>query len=158
MNERCFWERNEPEPNTGCWLWLGARSEGYGNVLWDGRSQKAHRVAYFLALGPIPSGLDLDHKCRQPACVNPRHLEPVTASTNTRRGLLWQNGAKTHNAFKSHCPQGHAYGETGRRFAYTTKSGYPSILRRCMVCEAARSKRRAQQRALAAFAAEAPTS
>lgn len=78
-----------PEPNTGCHLWLGAVNEpGYGNIGVAGRTRCAHRVAYLLEHAELAAELELDHLCRQPACCNPRHLEPVTHEENVRRGLL----------------------------------------------------------------------
>lgn len=80
-----------PEPNTGCWLWLGGHTPaGYGQIWYSGRQGYAHRFAYELFRGPIPSGYDIDHLCRQRACVNPAHLEPVTHLVNVRRGLVGQ--------------------------------------------------------------------
>jgi hypothetical protein len=76
---------------SGCWVWGGPRTElGYG-VLWANtrpRSRKAHRVVYEIHRGPIPAGLELDHLCRNPSCVNPDHLEPVTHAENMRRSPL----------------------------------------------------------------------
>lgn len=71
---------------TGCWVWNKPLKGGYGLVRWKGRRLKAHRLVYELNKGDIPIGLDLDHLCRNPACVNPDHLEPVTKKENTRRG------------------------------------------------------------------------
>lgn len=77
------WTRAE----NGCWVWNGAKSPlGYGRVSRDGRWQEAHRVVYEDLRGPIPKGLSLDHLCRNPSCVNPDHLEPVTHRENLRRG------------------------------------------------------------------------
>ncbi len=74
-----------PEPNSGCVLWLGDTNKGYG-VLWDGKKRLyAHRLAYEVAIGPIPDGLDVDHLCSTTACLNPEHLDPVTRSENSRR-------------------------------------------------------------------------
>lgn len=73
---------------SGCWEWTSTRQEGgYGTVSpGDGRNNiKAHRAMYEALVGPIPDGLDLDHLCRNPPCVNPSHLEPVTRAENTRR-------------------------------------------------------------------------
>lgn len=77
-----------PEPNSGCWLWTGNLSDnGYGVVEVRDRRRRAHRVAYELVHGPIPSGLEPDHLCRVRCCINPAHLEPVTRQLNTLRGL-----------------------------------------------------------------------
>lgn len=77
-----------PEPNSGCWLWLGAEDEnGYGRVVaGDGtrRIVKAHRRVYELLVGPIPEGMMLRHKCDTRCCVNPAHLEPGTVTDNAR--------------------------------------------------------------------------
>lgn len=73
--------------DNGCWLWLGwrHRQTGYPYSSLDGRDQLAYRVVYQLAVGPIPDGLELDHLCNVPLCVNPDHLEPVTHAENMRR-------------------------------------------------------------------------
>lgn len=75
---------------TGCWEWAKARDpQGYGRVgiLGTSRSMLAHRYLYELLVGPIPDGLTLDHLCRNPCCVRPSHLEPVTARENSSRGM-----------------------------------------------------------------------
>lgn len=81
-----------PEPNSGCWLWMGSSwGKGYGNcrVRENGASKVkiAHRVVFEMERGPIPEGKHLDHLCRNPACVNPDHLEPVTLHENLFRGV-----------------------------------------------------------------------
>lgn len=77
-----------PEPNTGCWLWIGSSARGgYGAFLKNSHQCYAHRVSYELYRGPIPLGLSLDHLCREPSCVNPNHLEAVTHRENMLRGV-----------------------------------------------------------------------
>lgn len=72
-----------------CWDWGRARDgAGYGAIWYEGRVQGAHRWVYEQLVGPIAKGLDLDHLCRNPRCVNPDHLEPVTHAENIRRGKV----------------------------------------------------------------------
>lgn len=109
-------ERYIPEPNSGCFLWLGSTDEK-GYALINIKSPKgswattrAHRLAYEATQGLIPAGLVLDHKCRVRCCVNPAHLEPVTNAENIRRGL-----AGINSSTKDHCPKGHPYSGTNAR-------------------------------------------
>lgn len=109
-----FWLRVVKTPE--CWLWTGQLDIGrYGVFTWEGRKpRKAHRIAYELLIGPIPFGLQLDHLCRNRACVNPEHLEPVTAQVNVLRSLPFRSHIST-KPLKTHCPQGHAYNEANTR-------------------------------------------
>lgn len=97
----------EYRPYLGqCWLWTGGRtSEGYGAIMEDARRKMAHRVAYELAHGPIPDGLEPDHLCRVRHCVRPDHLEAVTRRENILRGI----GPTAVNARKTHCLRGHLF-------------------------------------------------
>lgn len=65
---------------------------GYGRINRGGRTVPVHRYAYELAVGPIPSGLHIDHLCGVRACVNPRHLEAVTQAENNRRAGARRRG------------------------------------------------------------------
>jgi len=74
----------------GCWRWTRSTDrEGYGFMKFRGRQERAHRVAWELLEGPIPPGLELDHReCENKSCVNVDHLEVVTGLVNTQRGCL----------------------------------------------------------------------
>ena len=82
-----------------CWEWRGKLSpNGYGRMMFRGTAHMSHRVAYALMRGPIPEGLVIDHLCRNRACCNPWHLEPVTNGENVRRGEVGR---------KKTAPRGH---------------------------------------------------
>ena len=99
-----------PDPEA-CWEWMAARSRsGYGVFWLDGKLRYAHRVSYESINGSIPDGLQLDHLCRNRACVNPDHLEPVSNRENAIRGLTGSASGARQRA-KTHCPQGHLYDE-----------------------------------------------
>jgi hypothetical protein len=75
------------DPASGCWNWQRSLSDdGYGYFRHRGRMIFAHRWSYEKLVGPIPEGLDIDHKCRNRRCINPAHLEPVPRVVNVRRG------------------------------------------------------------------------
>jgi hypothetical protein len=74
------------DAETGCWLWQGATDrDGYAQRHRRGRTLVVHRAMYEEHVGPIAVGMQLDHLCRRPSCVNPGHLEPVTPAENVRR-------------------------------------------------------------------------
>lgn len=74
------------DDETGCWVWqLSTYGTGYGQVNRGGRRTTAHRWYYEQRHGSVPEGLELDHTCENPLCVNPDHLEPVTHQENIRR-------------------------------------------------------------------------
>lgn len=80
------WDHIDKSGPNGCWTWTGpVAAHGYGRFSSMGRVYIAHRYVYEQVVGPIPNGLQLDHLCRNPGCVNPDHLEPVTGAENLRR-------------------------------------------------------------------------
>jgi hypothetical protein len=91
----------------GCWIWLGSNNgQGYGTISIGGKRKMAHRAVYEDRVGEIPEGLHLDHLCRNPPCVNPDHLEPVSSWENVKRG---NSSPPVENAAKTHCVHGHEF-------------------------------------------------
>lgn len=100
--EERFW--SHVDQGGDCWEWDGAHDrQGYAITGKRFGTTRAHRVAYILTVGPVPSDLVMDHLCRNRGCVNPAHLEPVTARENLLRGET----LNAINAAKTHCPRGH---------------------------------------------------
>ena len=110
-----------------CLIWTGAKAKGYGMF---GRGRKgtgwiaAHRFTWELLRGPIPKGLELDHLCRNHACVNPDHLEVVTHQENCLRGA----SPPARNALKTHCVHGHPFDKANTRFKREGR-------RQCRTCD-----------------------
>jgi len=101
-----FWEHMKVDPISGCWNWQANRNhKGYGQYKIDGKTVKAHRFAFEVNRGKIPDGLQLDHLCRNRACVNPEHMEIVTSRENTMRGF----GFTSLLAKRTHCKNGHEF-------------------------------------------------
>jgi len=132
------------EPNTACWLWVGAQtSAGYGELVIGSkrgpgpRMGYAHRLSYEHYIGPIPKGLQLDHLCRQRCCCNPAHLEPVTHAENMARCDKVACGRL--NRSKTHCLRGHTFDE---RNTFVRSTG----ARRCRACERDAATRRRKNR------------
>jgi hypothetical protein len=144
MDERTltrFMSRISVQPN-GCWHWTGRINKaGYGLFTVAGKHERAHRFSYILFTGPIPDRLRLDHFCHtrdkecpggpclHRRCINPAHLEPVTARVNNLRG----RGLIARNAAKTHCPKGHPYDEVNTYYP-------PSGGRACRICRKLRAR------------------
>lgn len=106
-NEPTRWEdlAKNFEFSSGCWIWKGSMNAyGYGRYRKMSKTKltslMAHRAVYEQLVGPIPDHLELDHLCRERACVNPGHLEPVDHQENCIRGLRGPRDS---------CPKGHPF-------------------------------------------------
>jgi hypothetical protein len=140
-----FWakvDKNGPVPSAKpelglCWLWTASKSsEGYGKGKRLGVDFWAHRLACELTVGPISEGMTLDHLCRNPACVNAAHLEPVPSLVNVMRGF----GVGVVNAAKVRCDRNHEFTPENTIYA-------PDGHRTCRICKRDKQReRRAKQR------------
>jgi hypothetical protein len=104
-----FWAK--VDKTDGCWEWTGPKfTEGYGSFWVDYKVISAHRQSYLWEIGSIPEGYDIDHLCRNIACVRPSHLEAVTHAENVRRGMAVADRSKWKPKAKAtECPRGHQY-------------------------------------------------
>lgn len=134
------WNQYPPPANLidfsgDCWEWLGYKdSLGYGRFMAEKRDHLAHRVVYEALVGPIPEGLVIDHLCRNPSCVNPDHLEPVTQSVNVRRGVNVPPVSPYTDA--THCVNGHEFTPENTRYRARQGGG-----RQCRACDRERRRK-----------------
>jgi len=113
-----------PEPNSGCWLWAGSMSHGYGKycTMTDRKRVVASRWIFEKIHGRLEPRMFVCHSCDTPSCVNPQHLFKGTAKDNmadaAKKGRTSRTGAKNpyrggantpHNKGTTHCPRGHEY-------------------------------------------------
>ena len=139
-----FWAKVDRGSDDECWPFTAALThDGYGRFWFEGGQVMAHRMAYELAVGPIPDGLTLDHVaargCTRRDCCNPAHLEPTTVRENTLRG----KGLTALHARKTHCHRGHEF--TPENTYSCGRDGRGRGCRTCRRSDAARyrAKRRA---------------
>lgn len=129
-----FWRK--VEKTVTCWIWKGNYyPPGYGQFsLGHNRPVYAHRFAYVLLKGPIPTGLQLDHLCRNRGCVNPEHLEAVSSQVNLLRG----QGTTARHAAQTHCVNGHPF---NRSNTYIHHKANGLRERKCIACIRIRKRR-----------------
>lgn len=115
--------RTGPEDENGCWPWRGDFGNSrYGVMAHRGKARTAHRWAWINTHGPIPDGHQIHHKCGNPSCVNPEHLEAVSVSEHAERHLT------------ESCERGH---EWTKENTYVNKDGN----RFCRACRALYQRR-----------------
>ena len=128
MLDNRFWSKVD-KTNT-CWNWTAAKNKkGYGQFWINKKQDLSHRVSYEEINGKIPQGLQIDHLCRNPSCVNPHHLETVTQKENILRGISFS----AQNSKKTHCSEGHEY---SKKNTYVYHNGW----RQCKICNLTRNR------------------
>lgn len=123
--EQRFFARVHAENDHGCWIWNGGLYGEYGKFTAHGIDTLAHRWSYEFLRAEIPDGLVIDHLCRNPPCVNPWHLEPVTRKVNSLRGEAPMIVAARLNV----CARGHSLAD-----ALVVKTGRQAGRRNCRTC------------------------
>jgi hypothetical protein len=127
---RSFWSK--VEKTWGCWIWHGAHDScGYGHFTMDGKKIGAHRMAWFLTNGEMPSQ-EIDHTCRNRTCVNVAHMRDVSHKENIHNSSV----------VKAICVRGHPLADPNL-YRYTSNGVQK---RRCLAChrleaEKAKAKR-----------------
>lgn len=116
-----FMAKVEKSPD-GCWLWTACTRKGYGRFnAGGGRCVPAYRWSYEHFVGPIPTGMTVDHRCRVPGCVRPEHLRLATnkqqsenrgqyPSKSGYRGVVWNRTARKWEASVKHLGVRHYLG------------------------------------------------
>ena len=130
-----------PCPNANlkgpCHIFLGSKSKkGYGQICLNHRMMPTHRYIWERDVGPIPSGMMIDHQCRNRACCNVDHLRVVTPKINASENVVRQT--------ITHCPQGHPYDKDNTGYK---KSG-TLVCKECDRCRSREYQRKKRQEAL----------
>ena len=129
---KTFIERTTRSGPNSCWTWNGWLTTGYGVLRVNGRKMLAHRFSYeYFKQAKIPDGEQIDHLCRNRACVNPDHLESVTQYVNMMRG----DGPAAQCKRRTSCLRGHPFDVKNTRLA-TSANG--RTYRSCRECQRVR--------------------
>lgn len=123
-----------PEPNTGCWLWLGStNARGYAHLKYQKVQHRANRFSWTAYNGPIANKLHVLHRCDNRLCVNPDHLFLGTNQDNVDDRVSKGRSGRS-NALKTNCPVGHEYTKEN---TYLQK---PHNTRSCKICRSIKVK------------------
>lgn len=94
--------------DCGCWIWVGSQNDGGYGTLYARKEEfnrpvyLLHRLTYEIAVGPIPFGYQIHHKCENKLCCNPEHLEKITPIRHSRL-------SNTLRGQRTHCCRGHEF-------------------------------------------------
>lgn len=131
-----FWSKVDKDgptmdhcPELGpCWMWIGSLDKDrYGKLSSATKvykTNRAARIAYIIADGSVPEGLEIDHLCRNRPCVRRSHLEAKTHHGNL---LSSPNTLNSRNRAKTHCGKGHLYSDDNTQIS-------PQGFRNCRTC------------------------
>lgn len=126
---KIFMDKVEFEPNTGCWIWRGATSRGYGYTYHSGKMHRAHRFSFSIFKRDLKLDEIVLHKCDTTQCVNPDHLLAGTQSEN----MYDSSHKKRHkNSKKEFCPKGHPL--SGENLKIHKRKGGLIKSRECKIC------------------------
>jgi len=105
-----IWSKVAKAGADECWPWThGKTLAGYGQTTVNGEKRLAHRLAWELAVGPIPAGLCILHRCDNPPCCNPAHLFLGTKKDNAADAIA--KGRPFGRPRQTHCNRGHEFTE-----------------------------------------------
>ena len=146
---KLFWSYVDKRGPNDCLPWTGSKSSpkpgagsGYGHFNIRNKSYRAHRISLRLANVAFRDDFVVDHLCRNPECVNPRHLEAVPSAVNTLRGV----GPTAKSARQDKCKNGHDL-TPDNLFPYSIKKGW----RVCIKCQRERDSEREKRKKLSAL-------